>query len=142
VGDIPTFLCPGVLKTHSRTRWSTSSCDHKPQLIHTSQRRLIASIASTKTDVSQITGLDRLPQQCAGCGAFSQTVDQEGPGYFTLTRGSVRHYLHTSTSLKHSEEDHIVKRALESAGSTTNNLKLGDFSAPGKWQNVPLISRL
>ncbi|KAI0479328.1 hypothetical protein GGR56DRAFT_634457 [Xylariaceae sp. FL0804] len=35
----------------------------------------------------------RLPQQCSGCGALSQTLQPNQPGYFDLDRKAVRKYL-------------------------------------------------
>jgi len=134
VADIPTFLCPGILRIVSTTR--IPPCKHQPKPAgRTSQRRFISSAASDnspgKIQTSGIAGLNKLPQQCAGCGAFSQTVDQQGPGYFTLTRGSVKNYLSRTSGQRLSEEDRIVKKALEAAGPAGAGFKLGDFSSPG-----------
>jgi hypothetical protein len=76
--------------------------------------------------------LERLPQQCAGCGALSQTVAKEAPGFYTPTRKSIRQYLEGTSSSTKSTEDIIVKAALENAASIETGIQLDDFSAPGK----------
>jgi hypothetical protein len=79
--------------------------------------------------------LESLPQQCAGCGALSQTVDKEAPGFYTPTRKSIRQYLGGSSSPKKSEEDEIVKAALENAGSAQTGMSLAHFRTPSKNTN-------
>jgi hypothetical protein len=77
--------------------------------------------------------LERLPQQCPGCGALSQTADKDSPGFYTPTRKSIRKYLEEgSHSSRKSAEDEIVKAALENAGSVETGISVGDFSAPSK----------
>lgn len=130
--DLPTFLCPGILSIaswpsrwcHSQTRTSTP----------TSQRRyttLSASNVRRSLPVDLISLLGRLPQQCPGCGALSQTVDDHQPGFYTPKRKAVRSYLVGRSSQKISEEDRIVSAALQKAGSVVDSRNLGDFSTPG-----------
>lgn len=60
--------------------------------------------------------LKRLPLQCTGCGAFTQTVDPASAGYFNLGRKAVREYLglvQTKSPKKEvPDEDRVVVEAL------------------------------
>jgi hypothetical protein len=134
VADLPTFLCPGILRiTHLQPS------QHSPKLAQSlpraPQRRQITS-NTFNGPISLSTGpgplLESLPQQCPGCGALSQTVDQDQPGFYTRSRKAVRNYLQNKSFPKSSEEDDIVKAALENAGSLAETVSLGDFSSPGK----------
>lgn len=141
VADIPAFLCPGILRIALQPRRQSTPCEHQPKPpVRASQRRFISSITpdspAGKAEPSRIPVLNKLPQQCAGCGAFTQTVDEKGAGYFTLTRGSVKNYLGSQTTSRLSEEEAIVKQALEAAGSAIESVKLGDFSAPGTFSKT------
>jgi hypothetical protein len=86
--------------------------------------------------------LETLPQQCPGCGALSQTVDQDQPGFYTRSRKTVRNYLQKKSFSKDSEEDDIVRAALQNAGSHAETVSLGDFSSPGKRGDFPLLTVL
>jgi hypothetical protein len=134
VADLPTFLCPGILRiTHLQP--SQRSLKLAQPLRRAPQRREITSNTSNGP-ISLSTGpgtlLESLPQQCPGCGALSQTVDQDQPGFYTRNRKAVRNYLQNKSFPKSSEEDDIVKAALENAGSLAETVSLGDFSSPGK----------
>jgi hypothetical protein len=134
VADLPTFLCPGILRiTHLQP--TQNSPKHARPLPRASQRRHATSISSN-SPISLSAGpgplLETLPQQCPGCGALSQTVDQDQPGFYTRSRKAVRNYLQKKSFPKSSEEDDIVKAALENAGSLAETISLGDFSSPGK----------
>lgn len=59
----------------------------------------------------------RLPLQCTGCGAFTQTTDPTQAGYFNLERKAVQEYLgliepKTPKVEEVSEEDKVVEQAL------------------------------
>jgi hypothetical protein len=143
VADLPVFLCPGIL------RFPSLPTTQRPQgyqlhRSHTSQQRHITSITSIPTAVSPkalAPLLERLPQQCPGCGALSQTADKDAPGFYTPTRKSIRKYLEGgSPSSRKSAEDEIVKAALENAGSVETGISVGDFSVPSK--RTPLRTEL
>ena len=135
VADLPVFLCPGLLRIPSslpkRGRQGTQRTPFRA-----SQQRHITSISLSNAESAPPTILtpllERLPQQCAGCGALSQTVDKEAAGYYTPTRKSIRQYLDESSPATISADDEIVKAALENAVSTETGVKLDDFAAPGK----------
>lgn len=136
VADIPTFLCPGILRyTAIQAREQSTRCgNHITTVVGGGQRRGTASVAVGRqvgSDAKRTVGLDKLPQQCAGCGAFSQTMDQDGAGFFTLTRGSVMNFLSTVAGKGVSEEDEVVRKALEGAGAVAEGLKVKDFVKPG-----------
>jgi bifunctional DNA-binding transcriptional regulator/antitoxin component of YhaV-PrlF toxin-antitoxin module len=62
--------------------------------------------------------LRRLPLQCTGCGAFTQTADPDQAGYYNLGRKAVREYLGLSERRASkadvvSEEDRVVQEALK-----------------------------
>lgn len=140
VADIPTFLCPGILRALALP----VRCGHQqPRLISTASRR--RNWAPSPTPISRhVSGirkptLERLPQQCAGCGALSQTVDSEGPGYYTLTRKSVKTFVEGRLTPESTAEDHIVKAALESAGAEAADLNLPDFATPGQDKRKPVL---
>jgi hypothetical protein len=134
VADLPVFLCPGLLRFPS-VQPKPRPQESRRTLYQASQQRHITSIASKSsgslpTVLAPLLGI--LPQQCTGCGALSQTVDKEAPGFYTPTRKSILQYLEgTPTSIK-SAEDEIVKAALENAVSVETGINLGDFAASGK----------
>ncbi|KAG4431243.1 hypothetical protein IFR05_013265, partial [Cadophora sp. M221] len=146
LADIPTFLCPAILRTAS----TPLRCLHRqpqssaPAPALGSQRRKISSTTPSlpkSAPAIRKPSLERLPQQCAGCGALSQTVDSEGPGFYTLTRKSVRSFLEGKTTHELSAEDEVVKAALERAGSEAANLNLGDLEAPVTISEPPVCDR-
>ncbi|KAG4423755.1 hypothetical protein IFR04_003051 [Cadophora malorum] len=141
LADIPTFLCPAILRTTSiPLRLHRQSQSTSPA----SQRRTISSTTSTAPQNSQVIrkpSLQKLPQQCAGCGALSQTVESEGPGFYTLTRKSVKNFVEGITTAGLSVENAIVKAALERAGPEAASLNLGDLEAPITSPEPPVCDR-
>ncbi|RDW82254.1 hypothetical protein BP6252_03366 [Coleophoma cylindrospora] len=116
--ELPEFLCPALRHVNilyleqSRERNSTAPCI---------QRRH-ASSAIPRTDSSKIAlpeakSLRKLPQQCAGCGALSQTVDSEEPGYYSLGRRSVKDFLVDKSAQKSKEESAVVEAAFQNINS-------------------------
>ncbi|KAK0107319.1 hypothetical protein ONS95_004013 [Cadophora gregata] len=142
LAEIPTFLCPAILRTTSiplrctyRQSQSTSPA---------SQRRSVSSIPTIQAQgppKARKSPLEELPQQCAGCGALSQTVDSEGPGYYTLTRKSVKTFVEGLSTQELSAEDEVVKAALERAGTEAASLNLGDLEAPVQDPEPPVCDR-
>jgi genetic interactor of prohibitins 3, mitochondrial len=134
VADLPAFLCPGILSIRPRPTRSTSIKQPRP-FQQVSQRRLLSTAPSTDIESRQPSlslPLERLPQQCPGCGALSQFVDVDEPGFYTLTRKNVREYLGVESAPNVSVEDAIVKAALKNAGTTAENLNLEGSSKPCK----------
>lgn len=148
VAELPVFLCPGLVRA---TFFNPLQCSHNSSLKPLASQRLITShaITSTKNPVADPNyALRRLPQQCVGCGALSQTVDETGAGYFTPGRNTVRRYLEATSGQHESAEDELVKEALKrvdtsSLGISTNDfVKLGTFSGGCTIAILTLVQRL
>ncbi|KAH8687512.1 hypothetical protein BGZ60DRAFT_393772 [Tricladium varicosporioides] len=138
VADLPIFLCPGLLQaTHLRASQCCSTTSQPAFRIP--QQRLISSTVSRSGQKKTIQYAERLPAQCAGCGALSQTVLKDEPGFYTLTRRSVKEYM-TSGGRKTTEEDLVIQASLKNATATANNLNLGNFS-PTKSIEPPVCDR-
>jgi genetic interactor of prohibitins 3, mitochondrial len=138
VADLPVFLCPGILRFSSlSTILSTIPRreEHRPRRFQVSQQRNIISVTSGPSTASPkvlAPLLDKLPQQCPGCGALSQTADQDAPGFYTPTRKSIRAYLEGVSSPRKSAENEVIRAALENAASVETGISVRDFSVPGK----------
>ncbi|CZT44206.1 uncharacterized protein RSE6_04344 [Rhynchosporium secalis] len=143
LADIPTFLCPAILRTTS----TPLGCVYKARQQSStgaSQRRNVTSIARDPAKILQPprrSSIEKLPKQCAGCGALSQTVDTEGAGFYTLTRKSVRGFTEGVTTPGLSPEDKVVKAALERAGVEAASLNLGGLDAPVTIAETPVCDR-
>lgn len=141
VAEIPAFLCPGI----PRTACQPVRCLDKSQRRFSPalQRRNITSVARDDprpATTSRVPYLERLPQQCAGCGALSQTVDSEGPGFYTLTRKSVKSFVGGTSSAGLRKEDEILKAALENAGSEAANLNFSNVESLGQNLEMPVLN--
>jgi hypothetical protein len=135
VVDLPLFLCPSFIgitraprhrqllySTSAQTRLSSSSSLHLPHAA-----KLQNSAAS----------IGRLPPQCAGCGALSQAIDEDSPGYYNLKRRSVNEYLKGGSVTRKSEEDAIIEKSLRAAAENAPGVLSqlgfqGDIIQPGK----------
>jgi len=128
--DLPAFLCPGVLRL-GHVPVQTSRRAPTPRLFRSQPPRFISSSVLDAPEVQPQVLLEQqcLPSQCAGCGALSQIALKDEPGFYTLTRRSVKEYT-TATAPQESREDAIIKAALENASGA--GLDLGDFSKPSK----------
>ncbi|CZR53216.1 uncharacterized protein PAC_03094 [Phialocephala subalpina] len=142
VTELPVFLCPGLVRA---TFFNPLQCSHNSSLKPlASQRRLVTShaITSTKNPVADPNyALRRLPQQCVGCGALSQTVDETGAGYFTLGRNTVRRYLEATSGQHESAEDELVKEALKQADTSSLGISTNDFVKPETAVEPPVCDR-
>lgn len=122
--DLPVFLCPGLLRV-ATVQHTQYSCQQPRSFSQASLRKRPAlNSEDTLRQKTSILPVDvrKLPRQCAGCGALSQAVDQESPGFYTLTRKSLRQYLDGPSSTKHAVEDDVVRAALENAGEAATGL--------------------
>jgi genetic interactor of prohibitins 3, mitochondrial len=133
VADLPVFLCPGIrFPPLPPTQWPN---EQQLRRFQKSQQRYITSATSNPVAASPkvlAPLLVKLPQQCPGCGALSQTADQDAAGFYTPTRKSIRKYVEGGSSSRKSAEDEIVKAALENAASIETGVSVGDFTLPGK----------
>ncbi|KHJ35834.1 putative p-loop containing nucleoside triphosphate hydrolase [Erysiphe necator] len=106
-------------------------CKRQPSL--SSRQRLYSSVITTEPPSRDSPdfekwALSKLPRQCPGCGAPSQTVDSHGPGYYDLRRHAVIKYLGLAKSNKKNDKHEIVRLALQKSASL--NLNLEDFGVP------------
>jgi genetic interactor of prohibitins 3, mitochondrial len=113
VADLPMFLCPAwigiIRRQHQRQQlYSTSAQTHL-----TASRP--SQVPHAIKPPNQASLPNRLPPQCAGCGALSQTIDKYSAGYYNLKRRSVNEYLKGEATPRRSEEDAIVEKSLQAA---------------------------
>ena len=114
VVDLPAFLCPAW------TRGQRQSSSRQRQLHSTSATTpLPASVLSKSLTpgkcFSPQAAIINLPQQCPGCGAFSQILAKNEPGFYSLKRRSVNDFLKGIPESEMSEEDALVKNSLYAA---------------------------
>ena len=132
VADIPTFLCPGLLRI---ANLPIRNCHSRhTQLITRHATRRFMTVQAV--DVGELTAATVqaqkeaakryesraqavLPRQCPGCGALSQSVLDNEAGYYDITRRGVRKYIVGAKidGREASEEDVIVQKALDNAGA-------------------------
>ncbi|KAI3319178.1 hypothetical protein HD806DRAFT_510256 [Xylariaceae sp. AK1471] len=116
--ELPVFLCPSVrtsprLYTQVPSRLRGAPWTTPRRCLH-----LQADPSTTVTPVSDPSSVSlptqKLPRQCRGCGALSQTSHSNQPGYFDLTRKAVQKYLGIDGSSHSSRrEDKIYEDALK-----------------------------
>ncbi|KAG9248187.1 hypothetical protein BJ878DRAFT_413309 [Calycina marina] len=123
VFDLPLFLCPALLSISHKhpARFSVQR-----RKLHSSPELLATSSSSTPYTPNQTKKLPaKLPLQCAGCGALSQTVDKEEPGFYNLRRKTVRDYVEgkaVQAGDLGTEEYRIIQKSLENASALDPNL--------------------
>jgi genetic interactor of prohibitins 3, mitochondrial len=121
VVELPVFLCPAlarpaVRKRHFHSQYTLPSyASQRPaRLFHSVSHSLPKEIHHESTK-----NLIRLPRQCAGCGAFSQTSENGEPGFYSLSRRSVKEFLaptSESENTKRLSEMKIIEAALGNLG--------------------------
>lgn len=136
--EIPAFLCPAL----SKTRQNISGT-----WVHPSSRRPFSH--SNKNSLEQNTydsvplgaaaNDTRLPLQCSGCGAFSQTANKYEAGYYSLGRRHVRAFmgqLDGKASRKQSEAE-LVQESLHRVGGDIAETLRGDIvNHSGRLQTI------
>lgn len=135
VAILPAFLCPGILEIGPAPR--TPRCFHPRRPLHTteaSHKESEPSISRPLAFALELTLSSKLPVQCPGCGALSQVVEKDDPGFYTLTRGSVRGYFQGRTGSKGPREQRILEKcmdALEASEEATEKNKeiIGELSS-------------
>lgn len=116
--DIPAFLCPGLIRT---SRNQVSHDYPQRRKLHVAREEASLLQPDLSNDLTHIKTLqvaastNRLPPQCSGCGALSQTIEKDEPGYFDLKRKSVKQYLAGTHSANKSAEDTIFEQAIQRA---------------------------
>ena len=121
VAVLPVFLCPGIVNSGPAPRSTRCSLSRRHLYTTEASRGGIELKTISDTIISRSlastlkpTLLTKLPLQCSGCGAFSQTAEPEQPGFYTLTRKSIKEHLEGHTSMKRAKEGGIFKNALNS----------------------------
>ena len=114
VVSLPAFLCPalvsGLLIQNSPSR------GYQRRNLHAIPDQ--TSVASP--DIPKLRHVSKnpgasLPVQCAGCGALSQTADNEGPGFYNLKRRTVKEYMGGRSVQQESDEERVIQKSLEIA---------------------------
>ncbi|EFX06401.1 duf974 domain containing protein [Grosmannia clavigera kw1407] len=117
----PAFLCPAVWTAQAqrpRLRGPSRQQSQSTWQQVRSQRRFVYSAATAVHDASAddvpAAGLRKLPLQCPGCGAYSQTTQADQAGFFDLGRRSTMEYMGLAVREKPRvrEEDRVVEEAL------------------------------
>ena len=81
---IPLFLCPS-LALYTNIRYGFGR-----QLSRPRRRQLHVATATLSDGFPTPSQLLHLPRSCPGCGAFTQTVRPEQPGFYGTNRKSVK----------------------------------------------------
>ncbi|KAI9734704.1 MAG: hypothetical protein M1818_006691 [Claussenomyces sp. TS43310] len=137
--DLPVFLCPNLLRPEFGLQRRLRRPLPTNILRHQQARCLNAyaeSSPSRYTDVAHQLHTTRLPRQCAGCGAPSQTVDKNEAGFYTLSRRSVKAFLgqdDLQSSSRKAEEGRILLQSLQNVDSKVADSLLAQ---PVKAQSV------
>ncbi|KAI2632409.1 hypothetical protein GGR54DRAFT_583372 [Hypoxylon sp. NC1633] len=123
--ELPLFLCPSINTSPRGLRLGApvSSSRTRASRWTVPQHRCLHMQAdvSTTTEPSQPPddkipqpfSTKRLPKQCRGCGALSQTSSPNLPGYFDVGRKAVRNYLQPQGASRSRAEDKIYEDALK-----------------------------
>ncbi|KAI2620229.1 hypothetical protein GGS26DRAFT_571596 [Hypomontagnella submonticulosa] len=120
--ELPLFLCPSINPaSHHRRLGPVASSPRLRASPWRSQYRCLHTEADTPSETPppvndtppEPFSLKRLPKQCRGCGALSQTTFPNQPGYFDLGRKAVRNYLRPETADRSRREDKIYEDALK-----------------------------
>ncbi|KAI0009276.1 hypothetical protein F4779DRAFT_582780 [Xylariaceae sp. FL0662B] len=122
--ELPLFLSPSInILSHRRGLSSVASSPRfrdlrwRPQgrrCLHMQADSPTATLPDSNQSAHQHLPVHKLPRQCRGCGALSQTVHPNQPGYFDLHRKALQKYLGTGTAADRSRhEDKIYEDALK-----------------------------
>ncbi|KAI1388329.1 uncharacterized protein F4822DRAFT_242218 [Hypoxylon trugodes] len=119
--ELPLFLCPSI-NLVSRGRRSrtipssplqrTSRWTVQRRCLHGQTNTVAGDIPLQGSHIHPLTPARKLPRQCYGCGAFSQIVAPDQPGYYDLTRKNVQRYLNPQSIDRSRHEDKIYEDAL------------------------------
>ncbi|KAI1323512.1 hypothetical protein F5Y16DRAFT_344842 [Xylariaceae sp. FL0255] len=120
--QLPIFLCPALRTAPIRSATVSSSCviwrsTPTTRCLH------VQADASTSIDPESDTAattlalrpaLRKLPHQCSGCGALSQTSTPNQPGYYDVKRNAVKRWLGADERRYQSrQEDKIFEDAMK-----------------------------
>jgi hypothetical protein len=136
VAVLPAFLCPSFLRINPVAHPSTC---RQYRHLHTAENSIGVGpknwqlAKSLAVDITPMAGA-KLPVQCPGCGALSQAIQPDEPGFYTLTRKSLRGQFPQKHSASNSEEVSVLEKslsALEDSGEATDEQKdiAGEFNS-------------
>ncbi|EEY15498.1 conserved hypothetical protein [Verticillium alfalfae VaMs.102] len=121
LAEVPGYLCPALSLSAQRGR----GVPHQMTVAHGQRRCLHAEsnlsdplerLPSDPADADALA-LAKLPLQCHGCGAFTQTTEPDQAGYYDLNRKSVQKFAASEHEYEINkgeiEEDFVVTKALE-----------------------------
>ena len=107
------FLCPILAScTSGSHNWQPRSCRHR---LHSD-----ATAAASQSCPSHFQLLN-LPRSCPGCGAFTQSVSPEQPGFYGTNRKSVKAFIDRNVQCvgnEHNGEATIFERVLGAADTS------------------------
>ena len=110
---VPRFVCP-VRTAYSS--WTSRSRCQVPSI--QKRRQHVETVAATTHDLPTPQQLLDLPRSCPGCGAFTQAVSPDQPGFYSTNRKSVKAFIaRHGHDLKHgrTEESEAFDRIVGSA---------------------------
>lgn len=119
VAELPVFLCPGLLRYARPQRQQPQYDFARPNFVSTRRRfHGFGPSGINKTEVPTLSSssskVTALPEQCAGCGALSQTLYKDEPGYFSLKRNSVKEFLGLNANNESLREELFIQERLKS----------------------------
>ncbi|KAI1471919.1 uncharacterized protein F4812DRAFT_416018 [Daldinia caldariorum] len=120
--ELPLFLCPsinpayysqrvGAVASASRVRPSRWRVQHR--CLHMQADAPAEGAPLSEDGPQKIRPVQKLPSQCRGCGAFSQTTFPDQPGYFDLSRKAVQNYLNPQLVNRARREDQVYEEVLK-----------------------------
>ncbi|KAI1800818.1 hypothetical protein F4811DRAFT_536900 [Daldinia bambusicola] len=120
--ELPLFLCPsinpasyprrvGAVASASRIRPSRWRVQHR--CLHMQADAPVDDAPLSKDGSQKIRPVQKLPKQCRGCGAFSQTTFPDQPGYYDLRRKAVQNYLNPQLVNRARREDQVYEEVLK-----------------------------
>lgn len=148
---VPLFLCPALLDPLPPPARRLQKSIGGLRTLSTSDRRRNTVEATRSSAAEPTTGLHsplahNLPLSCPGCGAPSQTVDQDAAGYYTESRKAVKAYLTPQLSPKAKEkekEDGLFNEAVKGLDKSLREqlgLQEGDTATKEEPEQQPLPS--
>lgn len=122
---VPVFLCP-ILARSPATK-TLSSVRRRGLNIWTCKRQLQSETLSKPTEsISTHSQLLDLPRSCPGCGAYTQAVSPDQPGFYSTNRKSVQAFVarHGSKADDHGEAEMFNRVASTANGPLLEKLGL------------------
>ncbi|KAM0321723.1 hypothetical protein ACHAQA_009962 [Verticillium albo-atrum] len=121
LAEVPGYLCPALSLSPQRGHavpprrelaFGQRRCLH----VEPNPSEPLEGLPANATDANA-AALAKLPLQCHGCGAFTQTTEPEQAGYYDLNRKSVQKFAASEDEYDvrkgEIEEDFVVTKALE-----------------------------